>query len=57
MDYLMGKIQGEQILSDQAKQLRERLGLRQFHDEFLQAGMIPIAFIPRGMTGLEDQTN
>jgi uncharacterized protein (DUF885 family) len=55
MGYLLGKIQLEQLISDRANQLGDKFNLRQFHDEFLAAGMIPITLIRWEMTGLEDQ--
>lgn len=55
MGYLLGKIQLEQLLSDRIDQLSEKFNLRQFCDEFLAAGMIPIALVRWEMTGQEDQ--
>lgn len=55
MGYLLGKIQLEQLLSDSAKQEGEMFSLRQFHDKFLEAGMIPISLIRWELTGLDDQ--
>jgi len=54
MGYLMGKNQVEKLLADRAMQLGDKFNLRQFMDEFLAAGMIPIALTQWEMTGLDD---
>lgn len=53
--YQMGKLQMDQLLSDRFQQLGPKFNLKQFHDEFLAAGTIPISLIRYEMTGLEDQ--
>lgn len=53
--YQMGKLQMDQLLSDRFKQLGAKFNLKQFHDDFLAAGTIPISLIRYEMTGLEDQ--
>jgi uncharacterized protein (DUF885 family) len=55
ISYQMGKIQIDQLLADRAMQLRGRFSLKEFHDQFLAAGMIPISFIRWEMTGLDDE--
>jgi hypothetical protein len=55
MNYVMGKIQMENLLNDRARQLGEKFDLGRFHDEFLAAGPIPISLIRWEMTGLDDQ--
>jgi hypothetical protein len=54
MNYLMGKVQMEQLLADRARQLGERFDLGRFHDEFLAAGPIPISLIHWEMTGSDE---
>ena len=55
ISYQMGKIQIEQLLADRALQLGDRFSLKEFHDQFLAAGMIPISLIRWEMTGLDDE--
>ena len=55
MNYVMGKVQLEALLSDRALQLGDAFDLGEFHDEFLSAGPIPISLIRWEMTGLDDE--
>jgi hypothetical protein len=55
ISYQMGKIQIDQLLADRAMQLGDRFSLKEFHDQFLAAGMIPISLIRWQMTGLDDE--
>jgi len=55
ISYQMGKIQIDQLLADRAIQLGYRFNLKEYHDQFLAAGMIPISLIRWEMTGLEDE--
>lgn len=55
ISYQMGKIQIDQLLADRAIQLGDRFNLKEFHDQFLAAGMIPISLIRWEMTGLDDE--
>lgn len=54
MNYLMGKVLLEQLLSERALQLGEDFHLGAFHDEFLEAGPIPIPLIRWELTGHDD---
>jgi hypothetical protein len=53
--YITGKNELEKLLADRAMQLGDKFNLRQFMDEFLAAGMIPIALTRWEMTGLDDE--
>ena len=53
--YQMGKIQLEALMADRAAQLGDDFNLREFHDEFLAAGTIPISLIRWEMTGYDDE--
>ncbi len=57
MNYIMGKVQLEKLLSDRALQLGDDFDLGVFHDQFLAAGSIPISLIRWEMTGLDDEVN
>ncbi len=43
------------LMRDRAKQLGEKFNMRQFMDEFLAAGMIPMSLIRWEMTGYDDE--
>ena len=49
--YLIGKIEIERLISDQAHQLGSRFSLRSFFDAFLAAGMIPWSLVRYQLTG------
>ena len=53
ISYQMGKIQIDQLLADRAMQLGDEFSLKDFHDRFLAAGMIPISLIRWEMTGVD----
>jgi uncharacterized protein (DUF885 family) len=53
--YTIGRVQMDRLLADRARQLGERFDLKAFHDEFLAAGLLPIALIRYQMTGLDDE--
>jgi len=55
MNYVMGKVQLERLLSARALQLGDDFDLGEFHDAFLAAGPIPISLIRWEMTGLDDE--
>jgi hypothetical protein len=49
--YTIGKLQLDALLAERARQLGDRFVLRDFHDQFLAAGRLPIALIRYEMTG------
>lgn len=53
--YTIGKLQMDALLADRASQLGDAFSLREFHDEFLAAGRLPIALVRYEMTGLDDE--
>ena len=55
MAYSVGKAQFERLLADRAHQLGENFDMREFMDEFLDAGLMPFALIRWEMTGLTDE--
>jgi hypothetical protein len=55
ISYQMGKIQLDQLVADRAMQLGNKFNLKEFHDEFLAAGIVPISLIRWEMTGLTDE--
>ncbi len=55
MGMVVGKVQFMKLFRDRAKQLGDKFNLRQFIDEFLAAGMIPMSLTRWEMTGFEDE--
>jgi hypothetical protein len=53
--YIIGKIQLEQMLSEQAMELGADFELGAFHDAVLSRGMIPLTLIRWEMTGADDE--
>ena len=52
---MIGKIQLEKMLSEQALELGDDFNLGAFHDEVLSRGMIPFTLIRWEMTGADDE--
>ncbi len=55
MGMVAGKVQFMKLFRDRAKQLGDQFNLRQFMDEFLAAGMIPMSLIRWEITGYDDE--
>jgi len=53
--YITGKNELEKLLAERAMQQGENFNLRQFMDEFLSSGMIPISLTRWEMTGFKDE--
>lgn len=53
--YTIGKLQMDALLADRASQLGEAFVLKDFHDEFMAMGRLPISLIRYEMTGLDDE--
>ncbi|AWW74034.1 hypothetical protein CD351_06285 [Erythrobacter sp. KY5] len=53
--YTIGKLQMDALLADRASQLGAGFSLREFHDEFLAAGRLPIALVRYEMTELDEE--
>ena len=53
--FIVGKSQFYKLLADRAMQLGDKFNLRQFMDEFLAAGVIPMSLIRWEMTGFDDE--
>lgn len=49
--YTIGKLQVDSLLAERARQLGPAFVLRDFHDQFLAAGRLPISLIRYEMTG------
>jgi hypothetical protein len=53
--YTIGKLQMDALLADRASQLGREFSLREFHDEFLAVGRLPIALIRYEMIGEKEE--
>jgi len=53
--YTIGKLQMDALLADRASELGTDFSLREFHDEFLAAGQLPIALIRYEMIGAQEE--
>lgn len=53
--YTIGKLQMDALLADRASQLGKEFVLKDFHDEFMAVGRLPIALVRYEMTGLDDE--
>jgi uncharacterized protein (DUF885 family) len=48
-------IEMQKLLADRRHQLGDKFGLKQFHDEFMAAGRLPMSVIRYDMTGFDDE--
>jgi hypothetical protein len=53
--YLIGSVQLQKLIADRGWQLGEKFNLKDFLDQFLAAGMIPVSLVRWEMTGLDDE--
>ena len=52
---VVGKVQFMKLFRDRAQQLGDNFNLKEFMDEFLASGMIPMSLIRWQMTGFDDE--
>ena len=55
VSYLIGSVQIQKLMADRARQLGDKFMLKEFFDDFIAAGIIPISLIRWEMTGLDDE--
>jgi len=55
LGYTVGMIEMQKLLADRRHQLGEKFVLKQFHDEFMAAGRLPMSLIRYDMTGFDDE--
>jgi hypothetical protein len=53
--YTIGSLQMRKLLADRRWQIGEGFVMRQFHDEFLARGRLPLALLRWEITGLDDE--
>ena len=55
LGYTVGMLQMQRLLADRKRQLGDEFVLKDFHDEFMAAGRLPISLIRWEMTGLDNE--
>lgn len=55
LGYTIGMLQMQQLLADLKRQLGDDFVLKDFHDELMAAGRLPLSLIRWEMTGLDDE--
>jgi uncharacterized protein (DUF885 family) len=55
LGYTVGMIEMQKLLADRRHQLGEKFVLKQFHDEFMAAGRLPMSLIRYDMTGFDNE--
>jgi uncharacterized protein (DUF885 family) len=55
LGYTVGMIEMQKLLADRRHQLGDKFVLKQFHDEFMAAGRLPMSVIRYDMTGFDDE--
>jgi hypothetical protein len=55
MQMVVGKVHFMKLFRDRSKQLGDDFNLKEFLDEFLESGVIPVSLIRWEMTGYEDE--
>jgi uncharacterized protein (DUF885 family) len=55
LGYTIGMLQMQSLLAARKWQLGDDFNLKEFHDEFMAAGRLPISLIRWEITGLDDQ--
>ncbi|MEM7361050.1 MAG: DUF885 family protein [Pseudomonadota bacterium] len=55
LGYTIGMLQMQQILADRKRQLGDNFVLKNFHDDFMAAGRLPLSLIRWEMTGIDDE--
>lgn len=53
--YTIGILQMQRLLADVKRQRGEDFSLREFHDQFMSAGRLPLSLLRWEMTGLDDE--
>ena len=55
LGYTIGMLQMQTLLADRKRQLGDEFVLKDFHDDFMAAGRLPLSLIRWDMTGLRDE--
>ena len=55
LGYTVGMLQMQRLLADRKMQLGDDFNLKQFHDNFMAAGRLPMSLIRWEMTGLDNE--
>ena len=57
LEYTMGTVQMWNLLAERRRQLGDKFVLKDFHDEFIGKGQIPMSLIRYEMTGKDDEVS
>lgn len=57
LGYMIGMLQMQRLVADRKRQLGDDFVLKDFHDQFMAAGRLPISLIRWEMTGLTDEVS
>lgn len=55
LGYTVGMIEMQKLLADRRQQLGDKFVLKQFHDEVMAAGRMPLSLVRFDLTGLDDE--
>ena len=55
LGYTVGMLQVQHLLADRRQQQGDDFDLKEFHDQFMDAGRLPVSVIRWEMTGLDDE--
>lgn len=55
LGYMIGMLQMQELLADSKRQLGDKFVLKTFHDQFMDAGRVPLSLVRWEMTGLDDE--
>ena len=55
LGYTVGMIEVQKLLSDRRQQLGDKFVLKQFHDDVMAAGRMPMSVVRFDMTGMDDE--
>ncbi|WP_185965168.1 DUF885 family protein [Glacieibacterium frigidum] len=55
LGYTVGMIEMQKLVSDRRQQLGDKFVLRQFHDELMATGRVPMSLVRYDMTGFDDE--
>ena len=55
LGYTVGMLQMQRLLADRKRQLGDDFNLKEFHDDFMATGRLPMSLIRWEMTGLDNE--
>lgn len=55
LGYTVGMIEMQKLLADRRQQLGDKFALKQFHDDVMAAGRMPLSLVRFDLTGMDDE--